>query len=124
MLVWVALTGLIFLINFGFTMGVIAKKGIGNGTQEFYAGSCQRLKDASLWIHLAINILGTGLLAASNYTMQVVYAPTRKDIDRCHRKMKWLDVGAHGLRNLSEMGRMRVIIWLCLAVSSVPVHLL
>ena len=120
---WPALTGLTFLINFGFTMGVIAKKGIGNGTQKFHEGSCQSLKDVSLWIHLAIIILGTGLLAASNYTMQVVYAPTRDDINRCHGKMKWLDVGAHGLRNLSEIGRMRVI-WLCLAVSSVPVHLL
>ena len=117
-LVWLALTRLIFLINFGFTTGAIAKKGIGNGTQEFYAGSCQHLKNASLWIYLAINILGTGLLAASNYTMQVVYAPTRKDIDRRLRKKKWLDVGAHGLRNLSEMGQMRVIIWLCLAVQS------
>jgi len=32
------------------------------------------------WAHLAINMVSTGLLAGSNFCMQVLVTPTRADI--------------------------------------------
>ena len=74
-------------------------------------------------LHIFINALSTVLLSASNYTMQVLSSPTRKDIDAAHAKGKWLDVGLLSPRNLLSIPRRRATLWLILATSSVPLHL-
>jgi hypothetical protein len=74
--------------------------------------------------HVIINVFSTILLAASNYTMQVLCSPTRSDLDAAHAKGLWLDVGLPSLRNLRYLPRGRVALGLLLGFSSIPLHLL
>lgn len=82
------------------------------------------MKEASRWLHLMVNILSTALLAASNYCMHCLSAPTRQDIDEAHSKRRWLDIGVPSIRNLRSISKARVFLWSLLAISSIPLHLL
>lgn len=74
--------------------------------------------------HVLINALSTVLLSGSNYTMQVLSSPSRPDIDKAHAEGRWLDVGILSPRNLLAIPRSRSLLWLTLALSSIPLHLL
>lgn len=91
---------------------------------EIFHGDCKRASTMNTWAHLAINIISTGLLAGSNYCMQCLVAPSRGDIDRAHQKFKWLDIGLPSVRNLRYISTRRRWLWILLASSSVPLHLL
>jgi hypothetical protein len=54
--------------------------------------------------------------------MQTVSAPMREDLDKAHARGKWLDIGIPSVRNLLCIEKKRVLIWLCLGLSSVPLH--
>ncbi|KAL2832622.1 hypothetical protein BDW59DRAFT_169440 [Aspergillus cavernicola] len=93
------------------------------GKSVLYSGDCDRVKEISAGIHFLINILSTLLLSASNFGMQCLSAPTRQDVDRAHGRKKWLDIGVPSVRNLWRIPKSRLLLWLCLVVSSVPLHL-
>ena len=56
--------------------------------------------------------------------MQRLCAPTRQELDKAHRDHFWLDIGIVSVRNLAKISKRRLAIWLLLALSSVPLHLL
>jgi hypothetical protein len=56
--------------------------------------------------------------------MQILCAPTRKDIDCAHARGEWLEIGIMGMRNLRHIGGKRFLLWSLLAFSSAPLHLL
>lgn len=91
---------------------------------ELYRGSCRITNGWTTGMHLVINVLSTALLAASNYSMQCLSAPSRADIDRAHSKRTWLDIGVFSARNLWAMDVKRKILWIILFISSVPVHMM
>lgn len=91
---------------------------------ELYQGSCSVTKNWGTGMHLVINVLSTALLAASNYVMQCLSAPSRADIDKAHSKRDWLDIGTFSVRNFSAMDAKRKILWILLLVSSLPVHMM
>ncbi|KAL4998350.1 hypothetical protein BDV10DRAFT_73937 [Aspergillus recurvatus] len=93
------------------------------GQSVLYSGSCDRAKEIGTCVHLLINVLSTLLLSASNFGMQCLSAPTRNDIDRAHARNKWLDIGVPSIRNLRGIPRSRLLLWLCLVLTSVPLHL-
>ncbi|BCS30579.1 uncharacterized protein APUU_80882S [Aspergillus puulaauensis] len=93
------------------------------GTGVLRVDNCERIKQLSTGVHLLINILSTLLLASSNFAMQCLAAPTRRDVDRAHARGKWLDIGVPSVRNLRQLPRLRLLLWLCLVLSSVPLHL-
>ena len=74
-------------------------------------------------LHLAINILSTLLLGASNFCMQVLCAPTREEIDAAHTRRNWLSIGVPSLKNLFHIDRKKSALWLVLGLSLVPLHL-
>lgn len=99
--------------------------GTSDGSEgTLFAGDCKTAKQLSIWLHLAINILATVLLAAGNYTQQVLTAPTRQEIDLAHSQKQWLDIGVSSLHNLRKISWKRVLAWSILALTSVPIHLL
>ena len=53
-----------------------------------YSGDCNESRKIDTVTHLFINILGTVLLGASNYAMQVLCAPTRDALDIAHSQGK------------------------------------
>lgn len=114
----------VLVINIGLTIWASAKNGLLHGLITIQDGSCQKTKNLSLWLHLAINALSTSLLAASNYCMQCLSSPTRVEIDRAHSRHIWLDIGVPSVRNLRNIAKSRIVLWWLLAFSGIPLHLL
>ena len=119
-----ATAGLVFLINLTLTVWASVKYGLVGGIGTIQHGSCKKTKDLSLWLHLAINLLSTLLLGASNYSMQCLASPTREEIDKAHSQRIWLDIGVPSVRNLRRIATRRILLWSVLAVSGIPLHLL
>ena len=94
------------------------------GVATVFAGSCGTSKTITLWSDLAVNLLSTILLAASNNAAQLLSAPSRREINAAHDKGKWLEIGVPSIRNLLHVPRWRVLLWAFLVVSSIPLHLL
>jgi hypothetical protein len=120
---------LFFFINTGFVIWAVRGRGIsgarGVGAGVLYETSCGSIKRANIGVHVAINILSSTLLGASNYCMQCVAAPNRSEVDRAHRKGGWLDIGIPSLRNVvtPNIGMGKKICWWILALSSLPPYL-
>lgn len=117
-------TFIVFLINLFVTIWAAARYGSDNGQQILFEGDCNHAGKLNTALHLAINILGTVLLSSSNYCMQCLSAPTRKEVDRAHAKHQWLDIGILSTRNLWGISKKRVLMWWILGMSSLPLHLL
>ncbi|KAI2615203.1 hypothetical protein GGR54DRAFT_632302 [Hypoxylon sp. NC1633] len=95
-----------------------------NGVGLIYAGDCGTVNSLDLWLHLLINLLSTFMLAASNYCMQLLAAPTRADINRAHQDHSWLDIGILSFRNLRFVSRWKQLICALLVFTSLPIHLM
>jgi hypothetical protein len=87
-------------------------------------GNCDRVERLNTGLHVLINILSTILLSGSNYCMQCLSAPTRSEVDKAHAQGKWLDIGIPSIRNVRHLSRQRIILWVLLALTSLPLHLL
>lgn len=87
-------------------------------------GNCRRISNLGIAAHVVINIISSVLLSASNFCMQCLSAPTRADIDRQHKRGMWMDIGVPSIRNLTQISSVRFGLWLLLAASSMPLHLL
>ncbi|KAF4760760.1 hypothetical protein HAV15_006242 [Penicillium sp. str.  len=88
-----------------------------------YQSSCTLSNRWDIALHLTINILGTSILAASNYCMQTLVAPTREEIDEFHVRGRWLDIGSASVKNLLAIGRGRLVLWVVLLITTTPFHL-
>lgn len=119
-----ALGLIVLVINTIVLVYLVSHYPVQSGIGTIYAGSCSIVNARSRWLHIGINALSSALLAASNYCMQVVYAPTRSDVDAAHAQGNWLDIGVMGFRNLKHIHYKRRMIWVTLVLSSLPVHLL
>ncbi|KAI1070328.1 hypothetical protein LB507_010271 [Fusarium sp. FIESC RH6] len=93
------------------------------GQSILYKGDCDVSARANLWIHLAINVIGTGVLASSNFFMQSLVAPTRKEVDAAHKAGHWLEIGVQSLKNVRFIGWKKILFWSLFSLSSVPLHL-
>ncbi|RDW76904.1 uncharacterized protein DSM5745_06896 [Aspergillus mulundensis] len=114
---------LVLSFNLGFLLWAVARHQLADNRGVLYEGDCDRVKRLSTGLHLLINVLSTTLLGASNYGMQCLCAPTRRDIDQVHKQGSYLDIGVPSLRNLSYIPTKRTLLWICLALSSLPLHL-
>lgn len=97
-------------------------------THMFYAGTCagdgSGAAGVNLALHLVINAASTAALASSNFFMQVLNAPSRREVDRAHRRGTFLGIGVPSVRNAFHVGRFKTWCWVVLLLSSVPIHLL
>ncbi|KAH7093703.1 hypothetical protein FB567DRAFT_178552 [Paraphoma chrysanthemicola] len=110
---------IVFLINFIVTIwGSTARS---NGV--LLEGDCGRVKRLNTGLHVLINILSTILLSGSNYCMQCLSGPTRSEVDQAHAQGIWLDIGIPSIRNVKHLGRQRIVLWMLLAITSLPLHL-
>ena len=118
------MTGFVFLINCVMAIAIHFKYGTHDGVSTAFEGDCDTASRWSLGFHIIINILSSLLLSASNYTMQVLNAPTRLECDKAHARGGWMDIGITSLHNISRITWPRRVLWLLLGVSSIPIHLL
>ncbi|KAH7082209.1 hypothetical protein FB567DRAFT_630623 [Paraphoma chrysanthemicola] len=91
---------------------------------RLFLGNCSKALRLNTGIHVLINILSTIMLACSNMFMQLLLAPTRAEIDRAHRRQRFLDIGVPSLRNLLHISTRNRLVWAVLVLSSLPLHLL
>ena len=120
----IAVSSAVLLLNIILLILATAAWNPKHGIATSYTGDCKTAGRLTTATHLFINVLSSLLLGASNYCMQRLVAPTRKEVDKAHAKKKWLDIGIPSVRNLFHIGKWRVVLWLFLAASSVPLHLL
>lgn len=121
---WILLGVSIFSLNLGLTIWVSTRFTVVQDLAIVYEGSCSKVKNSITWIHLAINILSTLLLAGSNFCMQILCAPTREEVDAAHARRKWLSIGVPSFKNLFYVDRKKSALWIILGLSSIPLHLL
>ncbi|RSL50765.1 hypothetical protein CEP53_008696 [Fusarium sp. AF-6] len=121
---------IMFIINLSITFWAI-KLPVGNETKDtitsrriIFEGSCVTSKNLNAVLHLLINIFSSVLLSASSYAMQCLSAPTRAEVDQAHAQGQWMDVGLLSVRNLGKISGKRCFLWVLLALSSLPMHLL
>jgi hypothetical protein len=118
----------VFTLNLIFMLWAVGRHESGvNGNQILYQGDCNTVHKLNSVVHIFINVFGTTLLSCSNYCMQCLSAPTRKEADSAHQNKGltgWVDIGVLSIRNLRRIDRRRVVLWLVLSLSSLPLHLL
>ena len=97
---------------------------VNSENSEIFHGDCGTSAKISSGLHVLINILSTLLLGASNFSMQLLAAPSRTEVDVAHQTQNWLDIGVPSLRNLKHIAKCRRFLWWALVVSSTPLHFL
>jgi hypothetical protein len=124
--VFIAAVTSFFVLLLNTTLAIIAatKWNLGGGIATAFTGNCRTALRITNVLHLIINVLSSFLLGASNYCMQRLAAPNRKEIDAAHAKKRWLDIGMPSIRNLPHISKGRVSLWVLLGLSSLPLHLL
>ena len=115
---------LVALINAITLIAICAKYPISNGQVTFFTGSCHTSSVVTTVAHVIINILSTILLAYSNFSMQCLYSPTRKEVDSAHSRQHWLSIGTPSVRNLFFISKNKVLLVLLLGASSFPLHMI
>jgi len=95
-----------------------------DASASLFTADCNTAGRLDSGIHLLINAFSSLLLGASNLSMQLLSAPTRREVDRAHRRKIWLDIGIPSLRNLRYIARRRQIAWAILAFASLPLPFL
>lgn len=91
---------------------------------ELFRGDCSFASNLDLGLHIAINILSTMLLSASNLCMQLLLAPTRMMVEEAHKNKRWLDIGIPSFHNFRYVELNKRVVWVILALSSLPLHFL
>jgi hypothetical protein len=104
--------------------GIISRDDTFKGISTIAKGEMRRVTTMTTAYHVLINVLSTILLTSTNYAMQILCAPTRREVEKAHASGHWLDIGIMSIHNLRHIDRKRVIVWVLLALSSVPLHLL
>ena len=112
------------VLNVTVTIWASKTFGLSGGIGTIHRDTCPSIKHIGLWVHVAINVISTILLGASNYCMQCLCSPTRREVDKAHENNTWLDIGIQSFRNLMKIRKVRVVFWVLLAVSSIPLHLM
>lgn len=84
---------------------------------------CDDISKLSIILHILINVVSTGVLVSSNFFMQIVTSPTRKEVDQAHMFLRPLTIGLPSWRNLSSLPLFKKACWLLLFLSSIPIHL-
>lgn len=122
----IAFGGAIFVFSANIIILIIMSAGFKHmdGMAMIYIGSCTTTERINTGIHFLVNVLSTGLLAASNFCMQILTAPTREEVDKAHARGTWLDIGITSIRNLKTLRKQKVVLWWLLMLSTVPLHLL
>ena len=119
-----SLAGLVLVFNVVLTIYLWITYSSDHSFGHIFRGECERAENINLWTHLAINLLSTLLLGASNYAMQLLVAPTPSELGKAHAAGSWLDIGTASIRNLRWISVNRIVCWVLLGLSSGTLHLM
>ncbi|KAK0707103.1 hypothetical protein B0T26DRAFT_756492 [Lasiosphaeria miniovina] len=117
----------VLVVNLGALLWAVTQPtpvGDQNGRRILFDGTCAKAKNISTALHVLINVLSSLLLGASNYGMQCLSVPTRSEVDKAHAKGTSLEIRVPSTRNIKSISSERVLLWLLLVLSSLPLHFL
>lgn len=117
-------TGTIAIVNLAFTIWGLSVHGGSNPYLMLYQGDCRTTIRLDMVLHLIINALSTTMLCASSYCMQCLCAPTRGEVDKAHESRRFLTIGIPSAQNFKHISRVKLALWIVLALTSTPIHLL
>jgi hypothetical protein len=100
---WVVVEIMMLLISIGLSVFVGYYHGFDNGIGTLLQGECSKITAYNIGAHLIINVLSTLILSGSNYCMQCLSSPTRREINNAHERGIMLDIGIPSLRNLGTV---------------------
>ena len=90
------------------------------------ATDCDQLQHQRTGWSLVVNILAalTGIFSAD--TLQALSAPTRTQLDACHRDGKHMEIGVQSIHNVRSgyLGWKKGWLWVFLLLMALPFHLL
>ena len=92
-----------------------------DGLGTIYKGECLQFHLITLGLHVVINVLRTALFGAAYPCMQLIAAPTRKEVDEAHKQRCGLDIGAPTFHHLTHISRHHLMIMIIPTIS-VPLH--
>ncbi len=89
----------------------LATGGPSGGQGIIYEGDCRAAKDFTNVLAVLLNILGSVLIGTSNYTMQCLSAPSRKEVARAHANGRTLQIGSSSPSDILYMSSWKVSLW-------------
>jgi hypothetical protein len=89
-----------------------------------FDGDCDTAKSYNTFLSLPINIVGTLILAISNYLMQCLSSPSGPELSQAHARGRSLRLGVSSPFNIFDISPTKTILWWTMVLSSLPVHLL
>lgn len=95
-----------------------------DGIGVLYDGNCSEAQRISTLLAIPLNIIATLLVSTSNYVMQCLSAPTRKEVDEAHANGRYLNIGISSVYNVVFNYSRKSLLWLTLVITTVPIHLL
>jgi len=122
---WVTVgASLILILNIATMIFVPLRYGMTDGVATFHIGNCDTASQLDSGLHVAINVLSTAFLSASNYVMQILNAPSREQVNYWHALGSPLDIGIPSFKNALRVRKRQSVLWLVLGISAIPLHLL
>ncbi|EXJ79752.1 hypothetical protein A1O3_08035 [Capronia epimyces CBS 606.96] len=94
------------------------------GHGVIFEGSCQKVKHLNVLLLVPLNVVGTFLISGSNYVMQCLNAPSRREVDKAHANGAYLNIGVPSITNVRYLGFKKTVIWGVLGLFTIPIHLL
>jgi hypothetical protein len=64
--------------------GIVTRDDTLKGIYTTTKGETKQITTISMAYHVLINILSTILLTSTNYAMQILCAPTRREVEKAH----------------------------------------
>lgn len=90
-------------LNIAFLVYAELNSEIQIGSSLIYTGSCSKVKNLKLWLHLVINVLSTTLEASSNFCIQILNSPRRDEVDKAHAEGRSFRIGIHDVANILQV---------------------
>lgn len=115
-------TAIVLIINLTFTMWGVIRTKSGLEIATLLVAECNSVNNASKVLHYGINALGKLLVAASNYSMQCLSSPARKEIDVAYSQGCHLNIGVVSLRHW--FGWKKKVLFTLLLCSTLSLHFL
>ncbi|KAI1418430.1 hypothetical protein F5Y13DRAFT_176522 [Hypoxylon sp. FL1857] len=110
----------------GCLIAVATKAGGIERSLYFFDGDCDggNVSQVNMVLHLLINIISTLVVTSSNFFMQILNSPSREELNTAHFKGSWMGIGIPSVRNAFSVSRFKTWCWICLLISSIPIHIL
>jgi len=90
------------------------------------ATDCDQLRHQRTGWSVIANILAALVGIFSSATLQALSAPTRNQLDKCHKNGDYMEIGVQSFHNINKpyLGWRKRILWILIMIMALPFHIL